>query len=82
MWRLHFGNEAHALLHIVLAIKRRAGSTFKDLRLSIKHEKASLCEGSAYIWQIHAEKEIEDAKPDVPGNCCAVSIKFDKILSE
>ena len=32
--------------------------------------------------EVHAEKEIENAKPCVPGKCFVVSVNFDKILSE
>ena len=31
--------------------------------------------------KFHAKKEIENAKPCVPGKCCVVWMNFDKILS-
>ena len=32
--------------------------------------------------KVHAEKQIENAKPCVPGKCCVVPMNLDKTLNE
>ena len=77
---LHFGNQANAVLYMVLAIEKRS----RDL-LVIEYEtrrRAQFLKEARKFSKVHAEKAIIISKPCVSGKCCVVSMNFDEILSE